>query len=163
MKILGMNWSDDENPEPKAKRAVGRPVENPFLSAEIEEDFVRRGEAMLGLYYKDGGPNTRQNFVFGPGRGMSKTLFWSIIFVYYVTEKRLHNNLQGYLNAILQHFDPKVTSDRTSLSQSVGLLTRLAANMKHSFELTGADGKKQHEYRAKYQFVVKLWQEVTAG
>lgn len=94
---------------------------------------------------------------------MSKTLFWSIIFVYYVTEKRLHNNLQGYLNAILQHFDPKVTSDRTSLSQSVGLLTRLSANMKHSFELTGADGKKQHEYRAKYQFVVKLWQEVKVG
>lgn len=155
-----MIWTNEDSITPKTKRAVGRPVENPFLSAEIEEDFVRRGEAMLTLYYKEGGPNTRQNFVFGPGRAMSKTLFWSIIFVYYVTEKRLRENVQGFLHALLLHFDPKVTSDRTSICQSVGLLNRLAANMKHCFELSGADGRKQKEYRAKYQFVVKLWQEV---
>ena len=152
---------------PKAKRAVGRPVENPFLSAEMEEDFIRRGEAMLKLYYKEGGlnykeggPSTRQNFVFGPNRGMSKTLFWSIIFVYYVTEKQMRNNVQGYLNTILLHFDPKVTSDRTSLCQSVGLLNRLTAYLKHSNELVGAHRKQQEEYRAKYQLVVKLWREV---
>lgn len=155
-----MLWTEDEDLEPKAKRAVGRPVENPFLSAETEEDFVCRGEAMLRLYYKEGGPSTRHNFVFGPNRGMSKTLFWSIIFVYYVTEKRMRNNVQGYLNAILLHFDPKVVSDRTSLCQSVGLLLRLTANLKYSCELEGAEGKKQKEYRSKYQFVVKLWQEV---
>ena len=154
-----MLWTEDEDLEPKAKRAVGRPVENPFLSAETEEDFVCRGEAMLRLYYKEGGPSTRHNFVFGPNRGMSKTLFWSIIFVYYVTEKRMRNNVQGYLNAILLHFDPKVVSDRTSLCQSVGLLLRLTANLKYSCELEGAEGKKQKEYRSKYQFVVKLWQE----
>lgn len=155
-----MPWSEDDSLEPKTKRAVGRPVENPFLSAEIEEDFVCRGEAMLTRYYIEGGPNTRQNFVFGPGRAMSKTLFWSIIFVYYVTEKRLRNNVQGYLHVLRLHFDPKVTSDRTSICQSVGLLNRLTAHMKHSFELTGANGRKQQEYRAKYQVVVKLWQEV---
>lgn len=154
-----MLWTEDEDLEPKAKRAVGRPVENPFLSAETEEDFVCRGEAMLRLYYKEGGPSTRHNFVFGPNRGMSKTLFWSIIFVYYVTEKRMRNNVQGYLNAILLHFDAKVVSDRTSLCQSVGLLLRLTANLKYSCELEGAEGKKQKEYRSKYQFVVKLWQE----
>lgn len=155
-----MLWTEDEDFEPKAKRAVGRPVENPFLSAETEEDFVCRGEAMLRLYYKEGGPSTRHNFVFGPNRGMSKTLFWSIIFVYYVTEKRMRNNVQGYLNAILLHFDAKVVSDRTSLCQSVGLLNRLTANLKYSCELEGAEGKKQKEYRSKYQFVVNLWQEV---
>lgn len=155
-----MLWTEDEDLEPKAKRAVGRPVENPFLSAETEEDFVCRGEAMLRLYYKEGGPSTRHNFVFGPNRGMSKTLFWSIIFVYYVTEKRMRNNVQGYLNAILLHFDAKVVSDRTSLCQSVGLLLRLTANLKYSCELEGAEGKKQKEYRSKYQFVVNLWQEV---
>ena len=155
-----MLWTEDEDFEPKAKRAVGRPVENPFLSAETEEDFVCRGEAMLRLYYKEGGPSTRHNFVFGPNRGMSKTLFWSIIFVYYVTEKRMRNNVQGYLNAILLHFDAKVVSDRTSLCQSVGLLLRLTANLKYSCELEGAEGKKQKEYRSKYQFVVNLWQEV---
>lgn len=154
-----MLWTEDEDLEPKAKRAVGRPVENPFLSAETEEDFVCRGEAMLRLYYKEGGPSTRHNFVFGPNRGMSKTLFWSIIFVYYVTEMRMRNNVQGYLNAILLHFDAKVVSDRTSLCQSVGLLLRLTANLKYSCELEGAEGKKQKEYRSKYQFVVKLWQE----
>lgn len=152
-------WTD-EDITPKVKRAVGRPVENPFLLAETEEEFVRRGQAMLRLYYKEGGPNTRHNFVFGPNRGMSKTLFWSIIFVYYNMEKLLRNNVQGYLNTILLHFDPKVVSDRTSICQSVGLLNRLAANMKHSCELTGADGRKQQEYRAKYQFVVRLWKEV---
>ena len=155
-----MLWTDDDDLMPKAKRAVGRPVENPFLSAEIEEDFVRRGEAMLRLYYKEGGPNTRHNFVFGPDRAMSKTLFWSIIFVYYNTEKLLRNNVQGYLNVILLHFDPKVTSDRTSICQSVGLLNRLTANLKHCFEQKGADERKQKEYRAKYQFVVKLWKGV---
>lgn len=154
-----MPWTDKDELTPKAKRAVGRPVENPFLSAEIEEDFVCRGEAMLRLYYKEGDPSTRHNFVFGPNRGMSKTLFWSIIFVYYVTEKRMRNNVQGYLNAILLHFDAKVVSDRTSLCQSVGLLLRLTANLKYSCELEGAEGKKQKEYRSKYQFVVKLWQE----
>ena len=155
-----MSWTEDESMEPRAKRAVGRPVENPFLLPEAEEDFVRRGEAMLRLYYKEGGPNTRLNFVFGPERAMSKTQFWSIIFVYLVTQKQLRNNVQGYLHVILQHFDPKVTSDRSSICQCVGLLDKLTANLKHSFELSGADGKKQREYRAKYQFVVKLWQEV---
>ena len=155
-----MPWLQDDELMPKAKRAVGRPVENPFLSAEMEEDFIRRGEAMLKLYYKEGGPSTRQNFVFGPNRGMSKTLFWSIIFVYYVTEKQMRNNVQGYLNTILLHFDPKVTSDRTSLCQSVGLLNRLTAYLKHSCELEGADGRAQKEYRAKYLLVVKLWREV---
>ena len=155
-----MLWSEDDNFEPKAKRAVGRPVENPFLSTEIEEDFVRRGEAMLRLYYKEGGPNTRQNFVFGPNRCMSKTLFWAIIFLYYVTQKQSQNNLQGFLNAILLHFGSKVTSDRTSICQCVGLLNHLTANMKYSFELDGAEGKQQAKYRGYYQYVVKRWQEV---
>lgn len=155
-----MPWTDEDELTPKAKRSVGRPVENPFLSAEIEEDFVRRGEAMLRLYYKEGGPNTRHNFVFGPNRGMSKTLFWSIIFVYYVTENQLRNNVQGYLNTIRLHFDAKVASDRTSICQCVGSLNRLTAYLKHSCELVGADGKAQKEYRAKYQLVVKLWREV---
>ena len=155
-----MSWSDAEDFEHKAKRAVGRPVENPFLSAEIEEEFVRRGEAMLRLYYQEEGPGTKQNFVFGPDRGMSKTLFWSIIFVYYVTEKQLRNNVQGYLNAVVLHFGPRVVSDRTSICQCVGLLNRLTANMKHVGVLEGAEGRKQRAYRAKYQTVVKLWKEV---
>lgn len=155
-----MSWTDDDNTPQKAKRAVGRPVENPFLSPEIEEDFVRRGEAMLKLYYKEGGPNTRLNFVFGPGRAMSKTLFWSIIFVYYYYEKQLRNNVQGYLNVILLHFDPKVTSDRTSICQSVGLLARLSAHNVDGGTVTGTTGKQQVKYRGYYQFVVKRWQEV---
>ncbi len=155
-----MPWTDEDELTPKAKRAVGRPVENPFLSAEIEEDFVRRGEAMLRLYYKEGGPNTRHNFVFGPNRGMSKTLFWSIIFVYYVTENQLRNNVQGYLNTIRLHFSAKVVSDRTSICQCVGSLNRLTAYLKHSCELVGAHRMQQAEYRAKYQLVVKLWRDV---
>lgn len=155
-----MRWIDEDELTPKAKRAVGRPVENPFLSAEIEEDFVRRGEAMLRLYYKEGGPNTRHNFVFGLNRSMSKTLFWSIIFVYYVTDNQLRNNVQGYLNAIRLHFDAKVVSDRTSICQCVGSLNRLTAYLKHSCELGGALGRQQAEYRGYYQYVVKKWQEV---
>lgn len=157
-----MPWIDDNDLTPKAKRAVGRPVENPFHSTEIEEDFVRRGEAMIKLYYIDRGPKARINFVFDPGHDMSKTLFWSIIFVYYLTTKQMDNNLQGFLNTILLHFDPKVTSDRTSICQCVGMLTRLAANFKHiyDYELEGVNGKEQKKYRVKYQHVVKLWQEV---
>lgn len=157
-----MPWIDDNDLTPKAKRAVGRPVENPFHSTEIEEDFVRRGEAMLKLYYKDKGPKTRLNFVFDPDHDMSKTLFWSIIFVYYLSTKQVDNNLQGFLNTILLHFDPKVTSDRTSLCQSVGMLTRLYVNTKISFELNQdfEKSKEQKKYREKYQYVVKLWQGV---
>lgn len=154
-----MLWTDDKDNEPKAKRAVGRPVENPFLSAETEEDFICRGEAMLKLYYKEGEPSTRHNFVFGPNRGMSKTLFWSIIFIYYTTEKHMLNNLQGFLFAITRHFGGKVTSDRTSISKCVKLLNILAVNYKHSCELSGTAGKQQELYRSYYQFVVKRWEE----
>lgn len=155
-----MCWTDDDI-TPKAKRAVGRPVENPFLSAEIEEDFVRRGEAVLRLYYKEGGPNTRQNFVFGPNRAISKTLFWSIIFVYYNVEEKMRNNVQGFLNVILLHFNPKVTSDRTSICQSVGLLVRLKAYMVDGGIVTGTTGRQQEKYRGYYRYVVRLWQEVS--
>ena len=157
-----MPWIDDNDLTPKAKRAVGRPVENPFHSTEIEEDFVRRGEAMIKLYYIDRGPKARINFVFDPGHDMSKTLFWSIIFVYYLTTKQVDNNLQGFLNTILLHFDPKVTSDRTSLCQCVGMLTRLYVNTKYSFELDhdNQNSREQKKYRDRYQYVVKKWQEV---
>lgn len=154
-----MIWRDDEEITPKTKRAVGRPVENPFCSTESEEEFVRCGEAMLRLYYKEGGPNTRHDFVFGPSRDMSKTLFWSIIFLYYTTEKHMQNNLQGFLFAITRHFGAKVTSDRTSISKCVKLLNKLTANFKHSFELSGAAGKQQEMYRSYYQYVVKKWNE----
>lgn len=50
----------------------------------------------------------------------------------------------------------KAARDRTSLCQSVGMLNRLEASLKFSFELSGAEGRKQAEYRSKYQFVVKL-------
>ncbi len=154
-----MLWTDDEDITPKAKRAVGRPVENPFCSTESEEEFFCRGEAMLRLYYKEGGPNTRHDFLFGPDRGMSKTLFWSIIFLYYTTEKNMQNNLQGFLFAITRHFGAKVTSERTSISKCVKLLDKLTANYKHSFELSGAKGKQQAMYRSYYQYVVKKWNE----
>lgn len=154
-----MIWRN-EDIEPKAKRAVGRPVENPFCSTESEEDFVRRGEAMLRQYYKEGALNTKQNFVFGPGRKMSKTLFWSIIFIYYINEKQMHNNLQGYLFAIHRHFGTQIASDRTGISKCVKLLNALTVNFRHSCELSGAAGKQQEEYRISYQDVIRMWEEI---
>ena len=152
-------WTDIDEAQPKAKRAAGRPVENPFCSAQSEEDFVRRGEAMIVRYHRPGGPNKKHDFVFSPNRDMSKTLFWSIIFLYLVKTKAIRNNLQGYLNAILEHFGPQICSDRTSVCKSVGLMNRLSAQYTNIDNLEGKEGEKQAKYRSMYKYVVNRWKE----
>lgn len=153
-----MNW--DEDSKPKTKRSVGRPVESPFPSFETEEEFVQRAQAMINLYYHPAGPNTRKDFVFRPGCALSKTEFWSYVYVYYTNTQGMKRNVLGFLNAILQHFDPQVVSDRTSLTKRIGLMENIRAHLKYiAYDDEGDDADKQVKKRKQYQFVVRRWQE----
>ena len=153
-----MIWDEDENFEPKAKRSVGRPVENPFPSPEVEAEFVSRGQAMIDLYYHPAGPNTRHDFVFSPRHAMSKTLFWSLVFIHYVNRRQMKRNLQGFLATIHQHFGTQVVSDRTSLAKSVKSLDRFNVHQMRMNELDGYDGRRQKSLRSQYQYVMNRWE-----
>lgn len=155
-------WTEDdeETYTPKVKHtAVGRPVENPFESPEVEEEFARRGKAMIELYYKPSGPDTRKDFVFGPGRDMSKTLFWALVYIYYTRAvKQMKENLQGFLSAVQAHFGTDVASDRTSICRSVKMLEPLSVHNKHIGDLSGSAGERQKKYRSYYQYVIRRWE-----
>jgi len=155
-----MNWDDDFDLTPKGKRPVGRPADNPFPSPESEQEFVCRARVMIDRYYKPGGPNTRKDYVFGPGRSLSKTQFWAFIFIYYETKHQLKDNIQGFLNIVQTNFGTKVASERTTISTCVNMLRSLHVELKHSFVLSGSRGKAQEGYRSKYQFIVRRWEEI---
>lgn len=159
-----MLWEDDDI-APKAKRAVGRPVENPFASAEVEEDFARRGAAMIDLYYRPGldGANTRHDFVFDERHCMSKTQFWSIIYIYYITSHRIVKpNLQGFLSAVQRHFGTAVASDRAAISRNVNSQLSMHVNYKHGDVLArdNDDSRTLRRYRSMYLGVTKFWEQL---
>lgn len=158
-----MLWEDDEI-EPKAKRAVGRPVENPFPSLECEEDFARRGKAMIDLYYQPGadGANTRHDFVFDERHRMSKTHFWGIVYIYYTEDKKLiRKNIQGFLNAVQRHFGASVASDRGAISRNVSMQLSMHVHFKHGDVLSrDCDNTKTLiRYRKMYLAITKFWEE----
>ena len=153
-----MIWLEEENFEPKVKRAVGRPMESPFCSAESEREFIRCGKAMLEQYYRPGGENTRKDFVFNKEYALSKTSFWSFIYIYYVSEKHMQDNLQGFLSIIRLNFGDKVSSERTTLSKSLKMLEGLSVQFKHSmYGTTPSMQRAQDTQRSHYQYVVKRW------
>lgn len=154
-----MNWCEDDTEGPKTKRGVGRPVENPFASEEAEAEFVRRGEAMLRRYYVPTASAKQNSFVFTQIYGMTKTRFWSFIYIYLVSTKRIKENQQGYLNAVRLHFGPAVISDRTSICKCVGLLQSLDVELEMSCTQSGARAKMQQAYRSQYKYVVKRWEQ----
>ena len=157
-----MAWLDEAYESPKVKRSVGRPAENPFSSAESEEEFVRRGRLMLDRYYLEKGPSPKINFVFGTTLSLSKTSFWSYIFVYLADDlKILANNLQGFLTVVQRHFGTEVASDRTGISEKVGRLRALYVHCHYSFEITeGRNARAQRKSRQIYRYVVDSWKEV---
>jgi len=137
-------------------------MDNPFLTKESEEDFIRRGQSMISLYYKPGDPGakTRKDFEFEGGRKMSKTQFWGIIYIYYTEQlKAVSINLQGFLNIVQAHFGASVASDRTAIMRNVALQHSFFVHLKHSFEFDGSKGRDQKKYRSQYQFVVRRWEE----
>lgn len=154
-----MPWIDDDI-TPKVKRTVGRPLENPFLSPESEEEFVLRGNAMLERYYRPNGSNTRQDFVFGPCRTMSKTHFWATVFIYYVEEKGMKNNLQGFLHAVQRHFGASVASDRAGIHKNICMQRSLEVTLQTSLSCKNpAELNAQRKYRAMYRFLVNCWEQ----
>lgn len=158
-----MLWEDDDI-EPKAKRAVGRPVENPFTSPEVEGDFARRGKAMVDLYYRPGqdGANTRHDFVFDERHCMSKTQFWGIIYIYYSEDKKLiRKNIQGFINAVQRHFGASVASDRGAISRNVSMQLGMHVHFKHAdvFSRDDRDSRTSAKYRKMYLAITKIWEE----
>lgn len=156
-----MIWIEGEGFELKEKRTVGRPLESPFCSKESEEEFIRRGKAMLELYYRPGGDSkTRKDFVFNAGYAMSKTSFWSFIYLYYRLEHQMHDNLQGFLSVIRLNFGEKVSSDRTTLLKCVKMFDEHAVQFKNSCEKESkAEKDVQDTLRSHYQYVVKRWKD----
>jgi len=156
-----MFWDDDDI-TPKTKRSVGRPLENPFPSEEVEEEFVSRGASMIERFYHPAGPNTRLDFVFGPGGAMSKTLFWSLVFIYYVQKKGMKNNIQGYLSAVQRHFGAAVASDRAGITKKIAFLDNYYVHCIATHPMSGAEGRVQEKLRKQYQYIVRRWEETTA-
>lgn len=156
-----MAWIDEAYGSPRVKRSVGRPVENPFRSAESEEEFVRRGRLMLDRYYHPAGGGSRLDFVFDSTHSISKTCFWSDIYIYLVDDvKVMSDNLQGFLSVIQRHFGPDVASDRTAVCKNVSMQRSLYVRFSHSAEATdGPEARAQRKYRAIYRMVVERWKE----
>lgn len=154
-----INWLDDTL---KVKRQRGRPEVNPFPSDEVEKDFVVRGRKLLDMFYDYSDPNTKNNFVFDDKKRMSKTLFWSLVFIYYIEKKGLNDNLQGYLSALVKHFGVEVTSDRTAMSKRVNMLNGIFVTHNHLDEgrMPMSQQTAHKKYRGRYQFIVKLWEEI---
>lgn len=153
-----MIWTDDDNLV-REKRKPGRPEVNPFPSTEMEEDFARRGRRMLDLYWRDTGSNAKANLFFTATRHMSKTLFWSMIYLY-LTQHGMMPNLLGYLSAVQKHFGSEVACDRASVAKKVAMLEKLRVQYKHLADelLSPADQRASRQYRPKYEYIVQLWE-----
>lgn len=142
---------------PKEKRGVGRPAENPFASEESEMDFIRRADAMIKLYFQQGETSQKKDFNFGSGRTMSKTLFWSFIFIYYEHSKDMLYNIQGFLNIVQEHFGANVASDRTSICKKISMLNRLYIQYPEYSNLRGESLKLQERYLPIYKYLIRKW------
>lgn len=164
-----MTWCEETYYEHKTKRGVGRPVKSPFLSPQIEEEFVRRGDAMLRMYYRpqatadieandQSKASNRLDFDFGHEHKMSKTQFWSIIYLFYLNSRQIGKNMQGFIYAIQSNFGTEVVSDRTSLVKCVKMLEFNGADSIRSDE--EYDDKIVMKYRNRYKFVKSLWMKI---
>lgn len=153
-----MIWTDDDTPI-REKRKAGRPEVNPFPSSAVEEDFVVRGRKLIGLYWRDMGPQAKHNFFFDEQKHMSKTLLWSIIYIYYREQHGLRDNLQGFLATVQKHLGQEYSSDRASIAKKVGMLRHLYVAYKHISpdNLSRADQNAQNKYRGMYQYVTRVW------
>ena len=159
-----MDWIDEDYIKPHGKRAVGRPPEAPFRSSESEEDFVRCGKMMIDLYYR---PKTgsKKDFVFDEEHAVSKTLFWTLIYLYYVHEKEMHANQQGFHDIIVNNFGKAVICDRASFCRSINAQDRLRPYLKHGEEflsdeckLTPYEINARKESRKKYFNISRFWE-----
>lgn len=144
----------------KAKNSVGRPVENPFPSLASEEEFGLYGEAMLKRYFRPA-PNSKKDFVFDEGHKMSKTLFWTLVFIYFVNQKGLDNNLQGFISAIQAKFGSTVASDRTGINRCVCMLRGLHVGKDiYDAIIRESEVPAREKYQSFYRYVVKRWEHV---
>lgn len=155
-----MVWIDDDI-ERKSRHKVGRPTENPFPSTKMEEDFVVRGRRVLELYYVDD-PASKTNLHFEETKQLSKTSFWSFLFIYYLNEKHIRNNVQGFYQAVVKHFGKSVTPDRGSIAKCVQKFNVYNVHHKYSISnrMSMADQRAQEKYRHQYQYVVELWEKI---
>lgn len=154
-----MSWSCN-NRVAKEKRPVGRPKE-PLFSSAAEEDFIRRASVMIERYYKPV-PNMKQDFVFDAVHKISKTKFWSLVYIYFVKERKMKENMQGFVSFIHLHFGHNIISDRTSVYSSVMSLMNQYVHLEHIREKENEkDRKKQEDLRDQYQTVKRLWLEAS--
>lgn len=142
------------------KRHPGRPLKNPFPSPEVEEDFSVRGKKMVELYFDNSDPNSRKNFRLPNQLKMSKTNFWSMIYIYYTEEKGLGENIKGYHDALLEHFGLGVAADRSSLNECINNLRHLSITNQDPGHSNKSDVKAHKKDRTIYLAVIRLWSGV---
>lgn len=160
-----MEWEDDIF-EPRQKRPVGRPEKNPFHTAECEEDFIRRSMAMVEMYYHPT-PGKHTDYELAPKKRISKTLLWSMIYIYYLVEKGMDDNCTGFIKRVVCNLGNSVISDRPALSRSIEKLQTLYLSiddaqlegMKTDVKIPYAKKKARRKYRSQYVYVVKRWEE----
>jgi len=88
---------------------------------------------------------------------MSKTLFWSFIFIYYEHSKDMLYNIQGFLNIVQEHFGANVASDRTSICKKISMLNRLYIQYPEYSNLRGESLKLQERYLPIYKYLIRKW------
>ncbi len=147
---------------PKNKKPVGRP-EIPLFTddqKDIEEDFLRRAGLLIDLYYRDE-PKSKLNYVFGSNGSLSKTFVWSCIYLYYVHENMMQENLRAFVTKIKETFGGKVISDRTSIFDGY---YRLKEHKVHLDEERSGENRNQCKSiireHADYLFLIDLWKSL---
>lgn len=151
-------WDEDDRPIRENSHKVGRPEVNPFPSDEVEKDFVVRGHKMIELYWNDE-PNTKTNFQFSPSKRMSKTCFWTMIYIYHMDQKGLRENHQGFIAAINKHFGLQYSTDNRDLGRKMKEFNENIYITHHLVSSNTKTANKQEKYRSQYRYIIRKWEE----
>lgn len=148
---------------PKNKRPVGRP-EIPLFTddqKDKEEDFLRRAGLLIERYYRNDDPKSKLNYVFGSNGSFSKTFVWACIFLYYVHENMMQENIQAFVKMVIEAFGAKVISERTTIGRLVFRLQTCGIHI--DTEESIAERKKDttiSKRHAEYLFLIDLWKSL---
>ena len=149
-------WTD-EDIEKKRYAKAGRPVKNPFPSAEVEKDFAVRGRMMIERYFVPP-PQSTLNFVFSKNKKISKTAFWAIIYLHYINTKGVEENLKGFMDAAGNHFGTDVVCDRASVHKHFSKLKNFSVHsIPSDYTPPPSERKSYLKFRSQYHYVTTLW------
>lgn len=145
------------------KLPVGRP-ELPLFDEddkEVEEEFFRKAGKLIELYYKKDSPNPKLNYMFNPNYGLSKTVVWACIYLYYVYVLGMNLNDQGFVKKLRERFGVDVISDRTTIGSKHKFLTNIRVHGDSEIcEIERRNDPKKKKYHNIYCLIVNLWKSL---